>query len=81
MMRRKRKKEEEEEPAAMLVSRKRSRETTAADIKVAQKTGEVPRPRRRPSKKGVVFKDPLEPAQKKTKVTIKPFKTGGVESE
>ncbi|KAJ0939418.1 hypothetical protein HanRHA438_Chr02g0060891 [Helianthus annuus] len=34
--------EEEEEPAAQLVSRKRSRETAAADVKVAQRTGEVP---------------------------------------
>ncbi|KAJ0493652.1 hypothetical protein HanIR_Chr12g0588561 [Helianthus annuus] len=34
--------EEVEEPAAKLVSRKRSRETTAANVKVAQKAEEVP---------------------------------------
>ncbi|KAJ0680526.1 hypothetical protein HanPI659440_Chr16g0625171 [Helianthus annuus] len=34
--------EEVEELAAKLVSRKRSRETVAADVKVAQKAGEVP---------------------------------------
>ncbi|MFS7909209.1 hypothetical protein Hanom_Chr01g00092011 [Helianthus anomalus] len=34
--------EEHEEPAAKLVSKKRSRETVDADIKVAQKAGDVP---------------------------------------
>ncbi|MFS7946414.1 hypothetical protein Hanom_Chr06g00536061 [Helianthus anomalus] len=34
-----------------------------------------------PEKKGVVFKDPQEPALKRTKVTIKPFKTAGLEAE
>ncbi|KAJ0749630.1 hypothetical protein HanLR1_Chr05g0172271 [Helianthus annuus] len=34
--------EEEEEPVAQLVSRKRSREAAAANVKVAQRIGEVP---------------------------------------
>ncbi|KAF5760646.1 hypothetical protein HanXRQr2_Chr16g0755881 [Helianthus annuus] len=34
--------EQEEEPALKLVSRKRSREEAAAEIKAAQKAGEVP---------------------------------------
>ncbi|KAM0036316.1 hypothetical protein Hdeb2414_s0014g00424991 [Helianthus debilis subsp. tardiflorus] len=34
-----------------------------------------------PEKKGVVITDPPEPAQKRPKVTIKPFKAAGVEAE
>ncbi|MFS7998779.1 hypothetical protein Hanom_Chr12g01157981 [Helianthus anomalus] len=34
-----------------------------------------------PEKKGVEFKDPLEPAQKRTRVVIKPFKSAGLEIE
>ncbi|KAJ0791892.1 hypothetical protein HanOQP8_Chr01g0011091 [Helianthus annuus] len=80
-------KEEEEEPAAQLVSRKRSREKATADVKVAQKTREVPvigkqsklrtlykfspEAKKKTPEKGVVFKDPKELAQKKTKFVIK----------
>ncbi|MFS7911691.1 hypothetical protein Hanom_Chr02g00121051 [Helianthus anomalus] len=86
-----------EEPFSLLVSRKRSRKTTAADVKVAQKIGEVlvigklsklrtlykfsPEAKKKTPEKGVVFKDPQEPAQKRTKVTIKPFKTARLEAE
>ncbi|MFS7929247.1 hypothetical protein Hanom_Chr04g00330231 [Helianthus anomalus] len=34
-----------------------------------------------PEKKGVVFTEPLEPAQKKPKITVKPYKTAVIESE
>ncbi|MFS7957489.1 hypothetical protein Hanom_Chr07g00666951 [Helianthus anomalus] len=37
--------------------------------------------KRTPEKKGVVITDPQESVQKKTKITIKPFKIAGVESE
>ncbi|KAM0063604.1 hypothetical protein Hdeb2414_s0003g00092781 [Helianthus debilis subsp. tardiflorus] len=89
--------EEEEEPAAKLISRKRSRGETTAVGSVAPKAGEVPligkqsnlrslyrfspEAKKKTPEKGVVFKDPQEPAQKRPKVTIKPFKTAEVESE
>ncbi|KAJ0611539.1 hypothetical protein HanHA300_Chr01g0016911 [Helianthus annuus] len=92
-----RKRKKKKEPTAKLVSRKRSRETTAG-ASVAQKPSGVPligkqsnlrslyrfspeAKKKTPEKKGVVIKDPLEPAQKRPKVTIKPLKTAGVESE
>ncbi|MFS8022523.1 hypothetical protein Hanom_Chr16g01440491 [Helianthus anomalus] len=56
--------EEDEEPVVKLISRKRVREEGA--ISAQKKT---------PEKKGVEFKDPKEPAQKKTKFVIKPLKT------
>ncbi|MFS7928854.1 hypothetical protein Hanom_Chr04g00325681 [Helianthus anomalus] len=34
-----------------------------------------------PEKKGVEFKDPQEPAKKRTRVVIKPFKSAGLEAE
>ncbi|KAM0061961.1 hypothetical protein Hdeb2414_s0004g00142391 [Helianthus debilis subsp. tardiflorus] len=89
--------EEEEEPAARLINRKRSREETTAGVSTAPNAGEVPligkqsnlcslyrfspEAKKKTPEKGVVFKDPQEPAQKRPKVTIKPFKTAGVESE
>ncbi|XP_022030642.1 putative uncharacterized protein DDB_G0271982 [Helianthus annuus] len=65
--------EEEEEPAEKLVSRKRNREeTTTVSAEAKKKT---------PEKRSVVFKDPQEPALKKTKAIIKPIKAAGIESE
>ncbi|MFS7904282.1 hypothetical protein Hanom_Chr01g00034301 [Helianthus anomalus] len=55
-----------------LMKRRRKKKKRSLVRKAKKKT---------PEKKGVVFKDPLEPAQKKTKVTIKPFKAAGAEFE
>ncbi|MFS7908015.1 hypothetical protein Hanom_Chr01g00078251 [Helianthus anomalus] len=55
--------EEEEEHAVKLISRKRIRDETA----------------KTPEKKGVEFKDPKKPAQKKTKFVKKPLKTAELE--
>ncbi|MFS8007913.1 hypothetical protein Hanom_Chr14g01266631 [Helianthus anomalus] len=88
--------QEEEEESAVKLVRKRSRETTAG-ASVVPKPGGVPfigkqsnlrslyryspAKKKTPEKKGVVIVDPQEPVLKKTKITIKPFKTAGAEPE
>ncbi|MFS7888648.1 hypothetical protein Hanom_Chr00s000001g01597671 [Helianthus anomalus] len=76
-------KEDEEEPVDQLVSRKRSTETAAVGVKVAQKTEGIPvigkqsnlrtlykfspEAKKKTPEKGVVLKDPKEPMQKTPK--------------
>ncbi|KAF5755716.1 hypothetical protein HanXRQr2_Chr17g0805891 [Helianthus annuus] len=87
--------EVEEEPAVKLI-RKRSREA-ALGASVLSKPGGVPTigkkatcalftgfllaTKKTPEKKSVVFMEPSEPALKKPKITVKPFKTSVIGSE
>ncbi|MFS7944521.1 hypothetical protein Hanom_Chr06g00513131 [Helianthus anomalus] len=64
--------EEHEEVVEKLVSRKRSREETAAKSKPVQK---IATKKTLEKVKGVELKDPKEPAPKKTKFIIKPPRT------
>ncbi|MFS7914382.1 hypothetical protein Hanom_Chr02g00152711 [Helianthus anomalus] len=85
--------EEETEEHAVKLVRKRSRETTAG-ASLVPKPGGVPligkqsdlrslyrAKNKTPDKKGVVITEPLEPAQKRLRVTIKPLTAVGVEAE